>query len=412
MKVLLSAFACIPGRGSEPGLGWNISRELAKHHEVWLLTQGKHRPAIERELARNPVPNLHLAYYELPYLVRRWDHEPGGGWSKQVYYHLWQVGSYRAALALHRRVGFDLARHVTFAVYWKPSLLAALPVPFVWGPVGGGESTPRGFDRDFGLRARAYEATRDLGRWLGEHDPLVRLAARGSALVLASTEETAARLRKLGSRDVRVLSQVGIGEAELGPTRRERTPVEGRTRFVSVGRLLHWKGFHLGLRAFARAGLPDAEYWVVGDGREAERLRKLAASLGVSEQVAFLGRLPRAETLETLRRCDVLVHPSLHESGGMVCLEAMAHGLPVLCLDVGGPAVQVTAETGLKVRAGKPEQAVGDLAAAMRRLSGQPELLVRMGKASRRRAAEEFTWEKRGARIAHLHREVRANWKT
>ncbi len=411
LKVLVSAFACIPGRGSEPGVGWNVSRELANHHEVWVLTQGKHRPAIEAELAHHPLPNLHFAYFELPYHIRRWDHQPGGGLRKQFYYYLWQLGAYRAASRLHRRIGFDLIRHVTFVVYWKPSLLALLPVPFVWGPVGGGESTPAGFDADFGVRGKIYEASRNLVRWLGERDPLVRITARRSALALATTEETAGRLRKLGSRDVRVFSQVGIGQRELSEARpRNGSRREDGTRFVSVGRLLHWKGFHLGLRAFAEARLPDDEYWIVGSGPERKRLRALVEDLGISHRVKFLGRLSRSETLFWLNACDVLVHPSLHESGGMVCLEALTLGLPVICLDLGGPAVQVTEETGFKVLAGKPEQAVSDMAATMRRLSNDPKLLTDLGEAARKRATEDFSWSERGARMAELDREVRSQW--
>lgn len=413
LKVLLSAFACIPERGSEPGLGWNVPLELAKHDEVWVLTQEKHRRKIEAELERDPVPNLHFAYYQLPYHIRRWDHEPGGGWKKQIYYYLWQLGAYRAARDLHLRVGFDLVRHVTFVVYWKPSLLALLPTPFVWGPVGGGESTPEGFSADFGLRGRIYEMSRDFFRWVGEHDPLVRLTARRSALALATTEETAARLRKLGSGNVRVFSQLGIGDRELSHLPHRKKPrMEGGLRFISVGRQLHWKGFHLGLRALAEAALTDGEYWLVGDGPESNRLKALVEELGLSKRVRFLGRVPRAEALRSLNECDVLIHPSLHESGGMVCLEAMALGLPVICLDVGGPAVQVTDETGFKVPAIKPGRAVSDLAAAMRRLSEERGLLASMSEAARRRATEDFGWSSRSARLADLHMEVWSRWKT
>lgn len=410
MKVLLSVFACIPGRGSEPGLGWNVSRELANHHDVWVLTQGKHRLAIEAELLRNPVPNLHFEYYELPYHIRRWDHKPGGGWRKQFYYYLWQLGALRAARKVHSRIGFDLVRHVTFVVYWKPSLLVMLPVPFIWGPVGGGESAPSEFRSDFSVRGKVYESTRNLVRWLGEHDPLVRITARRSSLVLATTEETAARLRRLGSNDVRVFSQVGIGERELERLHyRERPRAEGGLRFVSVGRLLHWKGFHLGLRAFAEGRLPEAEYWIVGTGPELKRLQALAERLGISRQVRFFGRLSRAETLARLNECDILVHPSLHESGGMVCLEAMSLGLPVICLNLGGPAVQVTEECGFKISAIKPEQAVNDIAAAMSRFLSTRDLLTHMGDAARKRATD-FSWTERGAQMAELHREAWSRW--
>lgn len=407
LKVLLSAFACAPAKGSELGVGWNTARELASRHEVWVLTQSIHRPAIEAELARNPVPNLHFAYYDLPRWASWWHR---GRLSKQPYYYLWQFGAYRVARRLHREVGIDLAHHVTFVVYWKPSLLALLPVPFIWGPVGGGESAPHAFRADFAFRGIVYEATRDLARWAGERDPFVRLTARRSAVALATTEETAARLRGLGAKRVWVFSQVALNQEEIDHLRPQGAwPRDNPMRFVSAGRLLHWKGFHLGLRAFARAHLSDAEYWIVGDGPERERLEAVARELKLSHQVKFWGRLPRDETLRKLGECHALVHPSLHESGGWVCLEAMALRRPVVSLELGGPAVQVTAETGFKVSAVKPEQVVDELAAAMRTLSKDRDLRIRMGEAAQKRAVEHFNWRKKGARIAEIYEEVRSS---
>ena len=69
LKVLLSTFACRPGEGSELGVGWNMARELSSRHEVWVLTQGRHRPAIEAEITHNPIPRLRFVYYDLPHSV-------------------------------------------------------------------------------------------------------------------------------------------------------------------------------------------------------------------------------------------------------------------------------------------------------------------------------------------------------
>jgi hypothetical protein len=61
MKILMSAYSCEPGKGSEPGVGWNFVRAVAKYHEVWVLTRpDEGREVIEAELARNPIPNLHF----------------------------------------------------------------------------------------------------------------------------------------------------------------------------------------------------------------------------------------------------------------------------------------------------------------------------------------------------------------
>ncbi len=404
MKILMSAYSCEPGKGSEPGVGWNFVRAVAKYHEVWVLTRpDEGREVIEAELARNPIPNLHFIYFTLPI----W----GGGWkwkfgAMQLHYYLWQIQAYFVARRLHRQIGFDLVHHVTFVKYSRPSFLCLLPIPFIWGPVGGGEFAPRAFWQDFSLSNKIHETVRMLACWVFESDPFARLTAQRSVLAKATTEDTAARVRKMGARNVQVYSESGLPREEIARLAQCSVSSDSPVRFASVGRLLHWKGFHLGLRAFAQAKLPDAEYWVFGDGPEKKRLQCLADKLGIAQQVKFWNKLPREETLRKLGECTALVHPSLHDSGGWVCLEAMAAGRPVLCLDLGGPAVQVTEQTGFKVPAHTPEQAVRDLSEGMVSLAKDLDLRVRMGEAGRRRVSEMFDWEVKASHLAQLYEEI------
>lgn len=401
----MSAYACEPGKGSEPGVGWNLAREMAQRHEVWVITRTNNRSAIEAELAHLPIPNLHFVYYDLPIWARWWK---GARGSLQLYYYLWQVGVYRIAHRLHKRVDFDLAHHVTFVKYWAPSLLHLLPVPFIFGPVGGGESAPRPFLQDFSLRGRLFEHARDCARYLGERDPLVRMTVRRSRLAIATTIDTARRLDHLGAKRIEILPQVAF-DSDNGELENQRTVApDSPNPLISIGNLLHWKGFHLALRAFADASLGDTEYWIIGDGPERERLQALARSLGVSEKCTFWGRLSHHETLDKLSQAQFLVHPSLHDSGGFVCLEAMAAGKPVICLDLGGPAMQVTPETGFKIDANTPNQVVDDLASAMRILISNRKLREEMAEAGRQRSREEFSWQRKAEILAEFYDEAQS----
>jgi glycosyltransferase involved in cell wall biosynthesis len=345
---------------------------------------------IEAELAENPIPGLEFVYCDLP-SVQWWKRGLG---AVHFHYYLWQIQVYFAARQLHEQVGLDIVHHVTYVRYSSPSFLSLLPIPFIWGPVGGGESAPSAFWQDFSLRGRMYERLRNFARFLGEQDVFVRMTARRSYLTYATTEDTAQRLAKIGSKEVQVLSQVGLAANEACRIAQNLCVGRNCTRFISAGRLLHWKGFHLGLRAFAQASLPpDAEYFIVGKGAEAVELRALATNLGIASQVKFLDEMPRTDLLHQMGNCLALVHPSLHESGGFVCLEAMAAGCPVICLDLGGPAVQVTSETGFKVPALTPEQAITEIAHCMARLAREPELRANMGAAGQRHVKEFYSWE-------------------
>jgi glycosyltransferase involved in cell wall biosynthesis len=172
--------------------------------------------------------------------------------------------------------------------------------------------------------------------------------------------------------------------------------------------LLHWKGFELGMRAFAQfhSQLPDSQYWLIGNGPEKARLQKIARQLGVEDAVVFWGELPRPQVLEKLAECDVLVHPSLHDSGGWVCAEAMAAGLPVICLDLGGPALQVAETSGVKLRPESADQVVRELAGALKPLLSDPALAFSLGMAGRDRVREHFNWEGKGILISNFYREI------
>ena len=91
-------------------------------------------------------------------------------------------------------MGFDIGHHVTFVSFRFPSFLAWLGVPFIWGPVAGGEQVPRRFYSAFGVSGGAQEALRDLSNVVARFDPLVRFTARRAAAVVAATNETACRL--------------------------------------------------------------------------------------------------------------------------------------------------------------------------------------------------------------------------
>jgi glycosyltransferase involved in cell wall biosynthesis len=379
--------------------------QVARFHEVWVLTRPRYREAISDAVAGQPLENIRWLYFDLPRWARWWNKKDRG---IHLHYYLWQVCAYFVGRRLHRQVGLNLVHHVTIACYWMPSFLALLPVPFVWGPVGGGDSVPQPFRKSLSCYGKVYETLRSLAQRLGRLDPFVRVTARRSEIGLATTPQTEGWLRALGCRKTAILSAIGLPSSERlkleGFPLRQHDPF----RAVSIGNLLHLKGFALGLRAFAniQPQLPASEYWIIGAGPEEKQLRRLAADLGVSGKVTFFGQLPRAQALAKLAHCDVLLHPSLHDSGGWVCLEAMAAGRPVICLDLGGPALQVTGETGIKVPASTPNQALADVTGALLRLATDRALRIGMGRASKRRVEDHFDWDRKGEALAHMYAEI------
>ena len=390
MNVLLSAYACCPGKGSEPQIGWNWARELSARHPTWIITRRLHQRAIEEYLQDRPIPNAHFVYVDLPRWARAWKDLPSGVY---LYYLLWQALAYFRARRLCSEVNFDVAQHVTFCMFWMPSFASFLSLPFIWGPVGGGETMPAGFRAALPLQQRIFEHLRDLARQLALWNPLVRIAARRSVLALAGTPETAGYLRRLGCRKVQVMPLVGVNDEDLAQfvTAGERG---NGFRVFSAGRLLGWKGFHLVLQAMAelRGKLEGLEYWILGNGPERPRLEQMVRDLQLQEHVHFVDSIKRVELLRRMGTFHVLAHPSLHDSGGFVCMEAMASGCPVICLDMGGPAVQVDHTCGFSIPAANPGEAVTGIANALQQLRERPELLHRLADGGRAQVVERLSF--------------------
>src|SRR6266568_2964599 len=131
-------------------------------------------------------------------------------------------------------------------------------------------------------------------------------------------------------------------------------------------------------------------------------LRALARALGIEDQITFTGPLPRADVIRAYGSADIFVLPSLFEPFGIVLLEAMAAGLPIVASRVGGiPEVVQDGATGLLVRPGDSRV----LAEAIGRLISDPSLRSQMGEAGRLRAAA-FSWERLVPRILKVYDEA------
>lgn len=284
------------------------------------------------------------------------------------------------------------------------TFMGYLGVPFIWS-AGLRERTPWQFMRVMSWRGAANEALRNLIiaslGWI----TLQFVGRRATLIISASAPEywpndlPVVRLPLGGLETEEIKSLVAV------PMRSNARPF----RVASIGRLLGWKGFGLGLQAFARLRekIPDAEYWIIGDGPERNYLERLASLLGCRNAVRFIGWVSRKELLlKYLSEIDVLLHPSLHEQFGYVVLEAMAAGRPVVCLDIGGPALLVRDGCGVRVTMQNPEQVVTDLYEALLHYALEPSTRFTAGMNARVCAQCEWSWDAVGARLSHLYNQV------
>jgi glycosyltransferase involved in cell wall biosynthesis len=392
MRILVSAYACEPGHGSEPGTGWNWARALATEHDVWVLTRTNNREQIEAEIRDHGSARMRFLYVDLPPRIRRWKKGQRG---IHAYAYLWQVAARRVAREAHRQHGFELVHHVTFASALTPALTWLPDIPFVWGPVGGGVRVPWRLVPQGGRGAIAYEALRSARRLASRYaDPLLRLTWRRANLILVQNPDTLSWLPRKHRTKARVTPNAGVPDVVRRPRPHRKELVA-----ISAGRLIHLKAFSLAIRAVGLADDVPIRLEIAGDGPERAKLQQLAERLHVSDRVGFLGALPHPDLLARFAQADVLLFPSLHDECGFVVAEAMSRGTVPIVLNIGGPAMLVgPAGYVVPARGMSRREAVVGIADALRD-AWNSEHLAPLREAALERA-RSFSW---GGKLANLH---------
>jgi glycosyltransferase involved in cell wall biosynthesis len=379
---------------------------LAQHHEVWVLTRSNNEASIHQAVAAQSGPAPHFIYLDLPQWLRTWKH---GNRGIHLYYYLWQVAALWTARRWHRRVRFDLTHHLTFGIDWLPSFLAALPVPHIWGPIIGAGPAPWRFQAQFPLPARAREVLRAAARRLSLFDPFLRAQAKHTTVAIVSSLEAGQRLEGLGCRKIQMQPSVGLTPDEIqGLAKLPRQFGNPRPIVLSISNIYAFKGLGLALEALARYRQRggDFEWWVIGDGPDLPWLRGLVASRGAHDWTRFFGRVDRRQVLRLLGSGDVFLYPCLRGAVSMACLEAMAVGIPVVCLDTGGVALQVPPDAGIKVPLTRPLEVVTGLSTAMERLCRDPGLRLRLGARAKAQATAHASWKEKAKAMSSLYWEA------
>jgi len=413
VRILISAYAFNPSSSKRlhPGedlFGWKMVEQISRHHQVWVITEAYNQAAVLEALDQETVSkikNLNIVFVQLPFNLRKLFYKIE--FAQRLYYYLWQFLAWVKARELHRRYNFHLVHHLTFGNYWIPSFMGAfLPLKFIWGPVGGGQQTPKPLLKEFSFGGKLAEKTRQLAQWLSRQQFIWHRCVARACFILVCNHETKTKIPAKYQNKVRLFPVNGIDSQDVRKLPMKPTRRRGFT-ILMAGRLHRLKGFSLGLRAFAlfREVYPEAKLKIIGSGPEEKKLIRLAEELGITRGVTFISWLPRPQLLTEMKKVDVFLFPSFRDGGGAVVIEAMACGKPVICLDTAGPGFHIHQEWGIKIPPSSPEILTQQIKEALEKLWSEPELRVKMGEAARQRVIEVYLWEKLGKRMADYYQE-------
>jgi len=174
---------------------------------------------------------------------------------------------------------------------------------------------------------------------------------------------------------------------------------------LSASRLIKTKGLDLNIKAIAKLKekYPNLLYLIIGEGLERKNLENLADALKIKENVEFLGLQPHEKTMEYISICDIFSLPSWRETFGLVYLEAMVQGKPIIgCQGQGVDGIVKEKKTGLLV---KPKD-IESLVQAIDFLLSNPKKGKEIGERAKKLVLENYTWEKIGKQLVHLYKKL------
>jgi glycosyltransferase involved in cell wall biosynthesis len=362
MNVLLFPSAYHPSLGGVEELSRQLAMELARQgHGVAVMANRWPRdlPRVER------LDGIDV--HRLPLRTR------GAGWKSEVSYRLTSSLVQRDVTRLVRAHRADVVHVICVwpGVTYALDACAAIGVPVV--------TTLQG------------ELTMDANKLYEKSESargVLRRALSESLAVTACSEHTLAEARAFAAEVMAsdaVVVPNGIAPGDFVGVAAYR---HARPYVLAMGRHVEQKGFDLLLRAWASVRPAGLDLLIAGDGPERAALEVLSRSLGITDTVQFVGRADRERVASLLAGSTLFVLSSRHEPFGIVLLEAMASGAPVLATRVGGvPEVVEDGVSGLLV-----EASVEGLAGGLQRMVSNEAMRRRCAEAGRRRASR-FTWE-------------------
>ena len=407
LRVLILGSNCSPDRVSTPLVTYLHAAALAELHEVTLVVS----ESVEASLRRANAPFHAIEVVRTPTLdrIQAWGFRRifKQNYNSQAltafcwpFYLAFEWCAWRQ---LRRRIfagEFDVVLRIEPMSAVIPSPIAFFlrngPVPFVIGPVQAALPYVKGFSQADNEKQWS-SGLRNLYRFL----PFARSTYRHAKAIIVASSQGYAEFAAYGDK-VFFVPEPGIGLSLCSGDSRVSKP-DARLELLFVGGLVPRKACDLALRAalpLLQSGL--ARFRVVGDGPERNRLEQLTKSLGIEKQVSFCGWLGHAEVLNHMRSADVMVFPSIRETGGGVVFEALASGAVPVVADFGGPGDIVVPEVGYKVPLTNEADFVLQMEKILKELASDRGLLNRLRQQGVAYARERLTWDAKAQRTSQV----------
>ena len=410
LKILINAYACSPGMGSEPGMAWNWVSNLAKFCELYIITEGEFREKIEEVVPTlEQGKNMHFYYNPVSEEIRKmcWNQ---GDWRFYKYYREWQWKTYLMAKEICSSEHIDVLHQLNMIGFREPGYLWELSkesdVPFVWGPIGGLKQFPLAYLQGAGLKMKLFNRLKNiLNVWQLKHEKRVDEALKTARLLVSSIPDSYRAIKKYKGLESIVIPETGCFLSEDIPTDRFD---EKELHVMWVGKFDFRKQLPLALRAIAIANNPNIVLDIYGGGSDEQiaSAKRVADLLGITEKVVWHGNQPNDVVMNAMHKAQVFLFTSVSEDTSTVVLEAVSNRLPVLCFDACGMAAVIDDKVGRKVALSNPAQSATDFAKLLNDLEHDRNLLKQLSENCKQRQ-NELSWEEKAKTMVEWYEKVK-----
>lgn len=406
MNILINAYACAPNWGSEQGMAWHWITELAKIHNLYVITEGEWKKEIEEAVALLDVKdNIHFYYNPVSDKIRTmcWNQ---GDWRFYWYYRKWQKKTLTIARQICSEHRIDIIHQLNMIGFREPGYLWNIyDTNYVWGPVGGMEIVPLSYLSGMPLSKKTKYIVKNMLNHLQiRYSARVGKAIHRADIVIAATQGTYNSFVKLHHIKPVYMNEAGCTMSEQHTAHNFN---KDQLDILWVGRFLDTKKLDIAIRTIAKVKDLPVFLHIVGSGSNTENTmyQQLADKMGISDNIKWYGKLANKKVQEMMNQMDLFLFTSILEGTPHVVLEAIANCLPILCIDVCGQGQLVNETIGWKVPLTNPRQNSTDFADILRRIIIDRDEIKQKSDNCKQRQ-RELSWENKLVTMNKIYQQL------
>lgn len=394
LRVLVIAYECSPARSHVAGSAWNIITRLTKWHDLWVVTESS---VFENEIQEYLDKDQKLAKH-LWFTFISHDMAQHGTISRPVVpikwmlsYNRWLKKVVAISMKLHKLIKFDLVHHLRTNTFREPGYSWRLPIPFVWGPVGGTTILPWPLMKELNTRNIFLHTCRNIVTILQLHfSPRVRRSAKRASVLIAQTTHDQKRFRKvLRTKPILLHEQACDPRMNVVHQYSGLRPL----KIAWVGRCVISKGLHIALKTISDFRLQRrVELHIIGDGPLRKKSEVFAKDLKINGICRWHGWVESSKVLDIMNSCDVLLFSSLLEATSTAVVQALSIGLPVICLKHCGFGDIIDDTCGITIEIDQPPKVIKDFSNALIKILEKPESIEQLSKGACEKS-QKYSWD-------------------